>query len=155
MSITRERVLQDLRYCPQTGEFHWQHSGSGRSLTKQAGCLDNEGYRIITINRRPWKAHRLAFLVMVGKLPKALVDHRDGNPSNNAWNNLREATPLTNMRNRKGAVGFSWVEPKQKYQARINVMGRMKSLGYYETAIDARIAYLRARAGIFPEQVQH
>lgn len=51
-------------------------------------------------------AHRAAFVLHAGRNPVGQVDHMDGDPTNNAWSNLREASHATNMRNsaRRGTV---------------------------------------------------
>src|ERR1043166_2099295 len=91
-----------LRYDAETGEFRWEKRMS-RSVRAGdvAGVTDRDGYRRITIAGRIYPAHRLAWLYMTGTWCSVLVDHRDGDPSNNRWDNLRRATVSQNNANRR------------------------------------------------------
>lgn len=82
--------------------------------------------------------------------PGMLVDHRDGDGLNNQRHNLRLATMSQNIaaaQFRPPASGFRGVYLHRisgRYNARIKVNQREKSLGYFETAIDAARAYDKA-----------
>src|ERR1700726_3642325 len=45
--------------------------------------------------------NQLAWFYMTGRWGRATIDHRDGNPANNRWKNLRVATPSQNNANRR------------------------------------------------------
>lgn len=49
------------------------------------------------------QATHIMFRLITGKWPRTgmLIDHIDGNPYNNEWSNLREATPAQNMYNKQ------------------------------------------------------
>jgi hypothetical protein len=79
---------------------------------------------------------------------KVFVDHRDGNVLDNRRHNLRLATRQQNNQNRaahKGAKspykGVVWDNPKRKWRAQINLEGRRKFLGYFESEGDAAHNY--------------
>jgi hypothetical protein len=65
-------------------------------------------------------AHRLAFLYMDGALPPAdkCVDHINGNPKDNRWDNLRIVTQFVNQQNRhkarKGRNRANWSKLVQR-----------------------------------------
>ena len=70
------------------------------------------------------------------------------NPSNNSWNNLRQANKSENNINRKiqannttGYKGVSYRKDRNKYQARIFKDNIKYSLGCFKTAKEAALAY--------------
>lgn len=82
-----------------------------------------------------------------------LADHRDGDTLNHRRKNLRAVTPIINGRNRAGAMknnsrspylGVTWNERDQRFQARIMVNQKSRSLGYFTTAEAANAARLAA-----------
>ena len=81
---------------------------------------------------------------MTGDWPEAEIDHIDGNPSNNAWSNLRAVNSQENNRNKRrpntnksGRIGVSWNERRRKWRARICVCGKRKYLGMFHELEDA------------------
>src|SRR5215813_11184193 len=99
--LTVERLHEVLDYDLETGFFTWKpRTDPGRGATifnkrfagKPAGCLDAYGYIQLSINRRRYKGHRLAWLWVYGPIPEGMeVDHKDANRANNAIGNLRLA----------------------------------------------------------------
>ena len=57
-----------------------------------AGTLYPNCYRYVTINRKRYCEHRLAWLYVYGKWPEDMVDHINGIKDDNRIENLREAT---------------------------------------------------------------
>ena len=102
--LTAERLRELLDDDTLTGTFRWRsrQASNGdwhhkifntRYAGKRAGCFDAHAYIQITVDRRNYKAHRLAWLWVHGALPADKeIDHRDRNPANNAIRNLRLAT---------------------------------------------------------------
>jgi len=65
MRLTQKELKKRLNYDPITGLFTWASKKSNFSRIKIgaiAGTLDNKGYIIIRLNKKGYKAHRLAFL---------------------------------------------------------------------------------------------
>ena len=98
-----------------------------------------------------YSAHRLAWKIVTGKDPTLLIDHADGNSTNNAWHNLREATNSQNTQNSKKATinstgykGVSYIKSRKRYHTSIIVNGRRQKLGYYKTAKEAYEVYCLA-----------
>lgn len=152
-----EALKEFLAYSPDTGLFRWlKRTGkTGPDRTGQiAGSKDFEGYIVIKVNQKIYRAHRLAWAFVTGKPPSDEIDHIDGNPSNNVWKNLREATSAENLRNRgmhrrnksgfKGATLIRDPNRKKKYRASIRVDGKSIFLGNYMTAQEAHQAYCEA-----------
>ena len=75
------------------------------------------------------------------------VDHIDGNGLNNQRSNLRLCTRNENAKNRFKIVGISkfkgvgWHHKLRKWRSRINVDGKSKFLGCFNSEIEAAIAY--------------
>ena len=98
------------------------------------------------------RLHRLIMNAPEGMV----VDHINHNPLDNRRRNLRICTQRDNARNVQRSVrntsGFKGVNYETKYRARIrDNNGRKLSLGYYENAIDAAIAYDKAAIAIHGE----
>lgn len=149
--LTQEEARRLLDYNPQTGEFAWRVNGPNRRIGRIAGCYNGlRNTHEIRVNRRLYKAHRLAFLWMTGGVP-AIVDHKDANPRNNAWSNLRPATPAENSRNAKrgknntsGFKGVSYHRQIDRWCSEIWVNSKKQFLGTFDTREEAAVAYARA-----------
>lgn len=100
--LTQERLKHLLHYDLETGEWTWLNppNHNTRLLGCVAGNVRADGYRTIRIDGCGYYAHRLAFLYVTGIWPSEEVDHKDRNPYNCAWSNLREATSSQNKYNR-------------------------------------------------------
>jgi len=145
-----------LNYEPETGVFTWRErtdvraQWNSRYAGKQAGYdwrVGNVAYRSIRIFDWPFLAHRLAWLYVTGQWPENDVDHEDGNGLNNRWHNLRAATKAQNGANRgatkRNKTGFKGVSRTKdgRYRATIQVNGRWRWLGAFDTAEKAHEAY--------------
>jgi hypothetical protein len=150
-TITQERLKEVLYYNPQTGSFKWAKTRRGVRVGQDAGRISRLGYHQISIDRRSYLAHRLAWLYMEGFFPTNIeIDHIDQNPSNNKWNNLRLVSRSCNARNcgngkrnKSGVKGVVWDKSRQKWEAKIGANGRSNGLGRYtsfDNAVCARLA---------------
>ena len=112
--------------------------------------MDKYGYSIIEVNRKSYKAHRIAWLLTYGSWPEDQIDHINGNGLDNRLENLRAVSNGENLRNKKiyknntsGTLGVSFDKRCQNYQAKIMINKKYKHLGYFknkEEAIAARAA---------------
>ena len=149
--LTLERLREVLSYDPDTGLLTWRQTLSRRAVAgKVAGSLDNNGYIVVRIDRRIYKSHRLAWLLMMGAWPRATIDHINGAPADNRWENLREATYSQNNANRpkakKSREGLKGVYPNgRKWVAHF----RNKYIGTFDTPEEASAAYVSAAKAQF------
>lgn len=131
--LTQELLRDLFTYIPETGHFIWNSDrGCNRVKGKIAGTPDKDGYILLSVNRKLEKAHRMAFLYMLGHLPKQQVDHINGIKYDNRWENLREASNRQNMQNSKGKVyseiGIKGIQERRikggiSYSCRIRIEG--------------------------------
>jgi hypothetical protein len=148
--ISQELVKALFEYNPDTGIFIRKlTTGSKAKAGSVAGILNDVGYLELSINSYRYRAHRIAWLYCFGEFPSGQLDHIDGNKSNNALDNLREATNKENAYNKSisvlnttGYKGVSLDKRSGRYRAYITVNGKQKGLGYYSTAEQASEAYI-------------
>ena len=114
------------------------------------GTVSKGGYLKALINRKPYRLHRIIFMMHHGYLPK-YIDHIDGNPANNRIDNLRAATSSQNnlnrgkhKRNTSGYKGVTWVATQSRYSARIAIGNKRLFLGYFDDPKEAHEAYCNA-----------
>jgi hypothetical protein len=159
-SVTHEELRDLLSYFPASGVFTWKVARGNIAVGAVAGSTGGvRRYRAIMINKRAYAAHRLAWLYMTGAWPSMDVDHIDGDSFNNAWANLRLATPRQNARNRKtpssnksGVKGVYWVKARKRWRAQIrDENGKIKALGLHRTVEAAEAALLEVRKTMHQE----
>lgn len=159
--LTAERLRELLHYDPATGIFIRRVARTNAPAGSVAGSKHSGGYLTIWIDGRARKLHRLAWLYVYGHWPAQQIDHRDGDRSNNRIANLREANRSQNSQNIKcaysnnkssGLLGVYWHRQAQKWQAKIQIDGRSKSLGLYDNPSIAHMHYLNAKVRLHPFQ---
>lgn len=146
-SLTQLKLKQLMSYDPQSGIFYSSRSGHPLGTVRRT----DKSYVIISIGRHKYRAHRLAFLYMTGKLPSQLVDHQDGNGLNNSWENLREVCPVGNNRNQRlrddnssGVAGVYWNKKDRRWQVSIKTeRGNRGYVGQFADLLDAVAARFR------------
>lgn len=150
--LTQSELKRLLDYDPDTGLFRWKTSLSYRgTVGRIAGNKhDKHGRTRISIANRQYFAHRLAWMWMTGEFPTNDVDHINGNPSDNRWNNLRVATRSENLCNRLtksssgGFRGVYWKPRDRRWIAKIQIGGRQIYLGSFDDPQKANEAYKEA-----------
>lgn len=149
--LTAQRLREVLHYDPETGIFTWRNASKGTKALAIAGMVRQDGYRIICIDQRRYRAHWLAWLYVTSSWPNTFIDHKDGLPDNNRIENLRQATPQLNAENQRRArrdskSGLLGASPHQgKWTAHITVAKRHIYLGIFDTACEAHAAYIEAK----------
>lgn len=154
--LSHARLCEVLSYCPDTGIFVWKIRLSKRVRAgRQAGCLRQDGYIDINIDRESFLAHRLAWFYIHGVWPDDAIDHVNREKTDNRLSNLRQANFRQNsfnakrpIRNRSGLKGVSWSRHAKKWRAQIRGVGH---IGYFSDPLDAHNAYCVAARSIAGE----
>lgn len=133
-------IRSNIAYDSDSGSFTWRVSKRGHRRAGDAAGSMQRGYRRIKIEQETYLAHRLAWALHYGREPVGEIDHKDGNPSNNRIDNLREATRAQNCQNVKG-TGVRYEEDRGMWLARICVDYRQINLGRFKTKKEAMLAY--------------
>lgn len=161
---SQEYLGECFSYNGQTGELCWKrrpkehfatHKGwatwNANNAGVRAGNVRTNRYRRILLNRISYLEHRVIWKMLTGIESPETIDHIDGNPSNNAWGNLRAATQLeqkwnasTRSDNKSGHRGVHPVTGTNRWQARISVDGCCRHIGCFATAEEASQAYENA-----------
>lgn len=149
MEITQKTLFKLLNYNPETGVFTWKECVRWNRAGKKAGWLDSHGYNRITVAGKDYHAHRLAWLYATGEWPKQYIDHINGDPADNRFVNLREASPRQNSANqgirKRNLAGYKGVvKHRRKWKACFTHNYKTVYLGLYDTPDEAHAAYAKA-----------
>ena len=154
-------LLDIFEYSPDTGELRWKMKVSRKVIVGSVAghsCLSEKGRVSIGLYGRNYRAHAIIWAMMTGDWPHNQIDHKDEDPSNNKWNNLREATKSQNMSNisrirsnTSGYKGVSFHKQRQKWRAHIHINGKSFHLGLFLSAEQAHEAYKSAALSHFGE----
>ena len=143
--ITQAMLKAVAIYDPNTGLFTRRVNASKAKAGTVMNHSRKDGYQTISLFGEKQLAHRMAWLYVHGTYPTNDLDHIDGNPTNNSFSNLREATRtenLQNMRhprkNRSSPVnGVKWSKKRGKYCVQVVVDRKSYWGGYHESLDDA------------------
>lgn len=142
-----------------TSSYFWKFDLDDYDLIKKyVWHADRKGYAINCNYKKPIKMHRLILRVENISGKEIVVDHINGNPTDNRKLNLRLCTIAENNRNRciskrnsSGITGVFWVNKNQKWAANIGLNGKQLFLGYFYNKEDAIKARKEAEERYFGE----
>ena len=141
--LTQTLLKQKLSYDENTGLFTWKQ---GKYKDKQAGTiagkLPDQGYIRINIDKKEYKAHRLAWLFVYGEFPPKHLDHINRDRTDNSIKNLRLADDALNRKNqslyKNNPSGYHGVTKHgDRWRARININSKKVHLGVFDTIEEA------------------
>ena len=135
--------FKHVNYNPDTGLFF-----SITNIEVPIGTCNKDGYIVFRVNKKLLYAHRVAFFLMHGFVPK-MVDHINRNKSDNRIKNLREATTTLNAQN-KVFQGVTKPKHTKKWSASITCNRKRMHLGYFDSAEQAHEAYILAKQKYHP-----
>lgn len=121
-----------------------------------AGTI-KEGYVLIRVCGKRYRANRLAWFYMTGIWPAFDVDHENGIKTDNRWLNLRDIRHQLNTQNRRAAMRsnkstglLGAYRDKKNFRAIITADNKSYDLGHYDTKELAHAAYLEAKRKLHP-----
>lgn len=146
--------LREVFSCDaERGLLFWK-IGVGRVLAGAvAGCKNGDGYIVVRLDGRQYRAHRIIWALHYGAWPERDLDHINCDKSDNRIANLRPCDDIRNQWNVPARVGSSAHKGvgryRGKWRARIRVGdGRRIELGVFKTEEEAAAAY-RAAAVLY------
>ena len=147
-----------LKYDADTGIFTWLGEFNAKRVGRRAGTtVGIKGYRTITIKKRRYYEHRVAWYMMTGEDPTGFeIDHINGDKSDNRFCNLRLATSQTNKANcgltKSNNSGFKGVHARgSRWIASITYDNKLIHLGMFKCPKEAAIAYDNKAIELFGE----
>lgn len=142
--MTDEEVI---KYIRENFVYNPDGTFDRKDRRNSKGSLDKDGYLIIKIKKKQYKAHRLVYAFFNGKFPEQEIDHINRIRTDNRIDNLRAVTRTENVRNsyvppnkETGVVGVHISNnTNKKYTIRLN----KKTYRFYtlEEAVMARKKY--------------
>lgn len=147
-----EYLASLFAYDPETGALSYRSPPSNfLQPGAKAGSVNRLGWCVVMVQRKALKVHRVAWALHCGIWPTQPIDHINGNRADNRIANLRLATPKLNAQNKRratkankcGVLG-ACMEGKT-FRARIKVDGRNLTIGRFNTAEEAHVAYVEAK----------
>ncbi len=162
--LTQATLKELLNYDPITGIFTWVKPINNRyKIGDIAGSKDAKGYIVIGVNKKQHKAHRLAWLYMMGEWPTKFIDHINGVRDCNIFDNLRGCTNQQNLynvgvrrNNTSGHKGVCWHKKSSKWVAQAMLSGKHYHLGLFATpeqANEVRQAFIKHHHGEFYREI--
>lgn len=122
IKVSHKKLGELLHYDPESGSFWWKVCQPHRAYGARAGhiCAEN-GYRVITINKKNYMEHRLVWFYTHKKWPSFTIHHVNGIRSDNRIHNLKDIPLVENLKYRLKGRAFSsathkipaWVSPKR------------------------------------------
>ena len=143
------------------GYENYKISSYGRVLNKRRNkevkqFLKRNGYSIVSLfkdkKKKTFTIHRLVAKTFFEEdITNKSIDHIDGNKQNNFFQNLRVCNHQQNHFNRgknknntSGFKGVSWEKKKEKWAAKIQINGTVRTLGRFNDKHEAYEKYKEA-----------
>jgi hypothetical protein len=150
--ILRDLIKSVFTYNPDTGDLiRIKTAPSTRAwLGRTVTSKNAYGYYSVRLAGKTYLVSRLAFVFMTNEWPSGLVDHINGDRTDNRWSNLRDCSRaqnnqnLTTMRGHSGFRGVHWDKRFQRWKASIKANGLRYNLGSFASKEDAINARLKA-----------
>ncbi|QHJ80476.1 MAG: hypothetical protein [Bacteriophage sp.] len=145
--LTQELLKSVLNYDATTGSLTWCSKSHSKRIVlgSRAGYrVNSTGYRAINLFGTLYPEHVLIWFYINGVWPKGQIDHENHIRDDNREVNLKDATFLENMRNRKamqgtitGHQGVWYNKRTNRYVAEITMNGKKVYQKSFVTAAEA------------------
>lgn len=138
---------------------NFKRSGNPALLSKD---VNRYGYEMVDLYlgkiKKKISVHQLVAIVFLNHIPdkhKIVVDHINAIKSDNRLENLQLISPRLNLsKDKKGVSKYTGVSRKSnKWYSQINIEGKVISLGYHSTELEASKAYQDKLKEINPELI--
>lgn len=148
--IAPHKLREIYSYNETTGELTyyraWKRDPRNYPAGRPAGAVNNNGYLVVQLKGKSVSATAVIWAMMTGKWPEQDIDHKDRNPLNNRFANLREVSRQVNAQNRYSKRGGAVPNKDGTFAAVIGHNSKVVSLGTFPTEAEARGAYAEAKA---------
>lgn len=155
LNLTASEVRRLFNYDPESGKLTRAVAGGRFGRYKpghEAGTPGGKRHRQVRIEGRKVMVHRVIWLWMTGSEPEHVVDHINGDKTDNRWANLRDVPQAVNMQNQRqahsnnkstGLLGVS--KAGRSYVAKVSVQGRQRIVCRSRDPMVAHQAYVAAK----------
>jgi hypothetical protein len=155
--LTQQRLKELFDY--NNGQLIRKFKGLRTKVGDVVGWNNGNGYIRLDVDGKKYYAHRLIWIYHNGQCEDALIDHIDGNRSNNCIENLRLSDVSKNGLNRTksrsdsttGLIGVLCTTKKngtKVYQSKLTVNKKVVFCLNFKTAEKAHLAYLEAKKNL-------
>lgn len=153
--ITQARVQELFKLNLRTGHLVRRFKRGKAEAGTHSTAKDRDGYLVLGIDGKLYRAHRIVWLYVHGEFPPADIDHINGAKDDNRPKNLRAVTRSQNKQNqgptKNNKSGFKGVyrsHDGKYWNASICHKRENHFLGQFKLLKDAATAYAVA-AGVF------
>ncbi len=150
-----ENIGEYFKYDPCTGSLTWKIKTIRRDVGEVAGNISKNGYRQVGFNKKRFKCHRICYFIYYKKQP-LIIDHINGDRSDNRIKNLRSCTNAQNImntglrsHNTSGVTGVSLNKKLNKWVATIQLNRKEIHIGIFKDKKDAIKARKKAEVEYF------
>lgn len=137
MATLTEALRANFSYCPSTGAI------TRSDGTRAFNSVARGGYRQGKWRGLNLKAHRVAWIMATGEEPD-VIDHINGDCSDNRLINLRAVSRAENQKNRAvgrnsktGEIGITWRRSVSRWRVQVSIDGRRREIGSFDSFEDA------------------
>lgn len=140
--ISYDRAHWMFSYEEDTGVLRRKVTVSSRAMRGESiRAINSAGYVVVRFEGVLQYAHRIIWLMKTGNWPVNDIDHIDGNPSNNRFDNLRDVPRAINLQNKIVASGVYYAHRDKVWVATIEVNGVQTRLGQSKSRAIAEAIY--------------
>lgn len=151
--LKHEDALRLFNYDRDTGILTWKNPPEySRFIHGSVVGHKINGYLRVKIYGMQLYVHRIAWLITHNDWPNGVIDHINGDRSDNRISNLRAVTNTQNSWNSKmrknnssGVKGVTFNSAANKWVGRIRVDGKRIHVGCFDDIEEAKIAMEDAR----------